>query len=199
MRWTCVLDLLALHGSTTPETRFISEEARMQPFYYSPVIALKPDIVSETCKRCTDGDPTVSFNFCMDTLSSIPKSHKSDLKGLALISVKLSMKNATQIKSQVKELLKEAKTRDKYMKSCLETCEELYSDAIAALRDSVKAIKAKRFDDALTYLSAVVDTPGTCEDGFSEGGIISPMMKENKIFFALSSMSLSISSLLAHY
>ncbi|KAH7668658.1 Pectinesterase protein [Dioscorea alata] len=157
----------------------------------------KLDIVSETCKRCADGDPNVSFNLCNNSLSSVPKSHKSDLRGLALISLKLSIKNATHVKSQVKKLLKATPANDTYMRSCLESCEELYSDAISALRDSVKAIKAKRFDDAITYLSSVVDDPQTCEDGFSEGGIVSPLGKEDDNFFGLSAISLSMSSLLA--
>ncbi|XP_009408110.2 putative invertase inhibitor [Musa acuminata AAA Group] len=150
-------------------------------------------IVSETCKHSANGDPNVNYTFCVESLQSVSKSKHADLRGLAIISARLAKADAKHAKSRVKTLLK-AKKMSRYRKSCLQTCRELYSDAMASLRDSVKLIKAGRYGDANVYISSAVDAPGECEDSFKEGSIKSPLVKENHDLFQLAVIALSITS-----
>ncbi|RWW33764.1 hypothetical protein BHE74_00022848 [Ensete ventricosum] len=150
-------------------------------------------IVSETCKHSANGDPNVNYTFCVEALQSVPKSKHADLRGLAIISARLAKADAKHAKSRVKTLLK-AKKMSGYRKSCLQTCRELYSDAMASLGDSVKLIKAGRYGDANVYISNAVDAPGECEDSYKEGRIKSPLVKENYDLFQLAVIALSITS-----
>ncbi|XP_072993755.1 putative invertase inhibitor [Typha latifolia] len=99
------------------------------------------------------------------------------------------------IKKEVKKLLK-AKPLERYTQSCLETCRDLYSSSITDLKNSVEAIKAGGYEDAKTWMSSAVDAPGTCEDGFQDGGIRSPIAEENDELFQLTVIALAITSLL---
>ena len=153
------------------------------------------DIILKTCKQCSDSSPNVNYTLCVSSLQSVPKSHRSNLRGLGVISVELSITNAKQVRSKVKNLLK-ANPEDQFVKSSLETCLGLYTDAISGLMDSVKAIKSGHYDDANTWISSAVDAPGTCDDSFAEGNLNSPLVVEDKGFFQLAVISLGITALL---
>ncbi|CAL9112349.1 unnamed protein product, partial [Musa textilis] len=155
--------------------------------------ATHPDIADETCRRIADDDPNVNYTFCTQALRSVSKSKRADLRGLAIISLKLAKANATHAKSRVKALLKE-KQLSTYRKSCLQTCRELYSDAASSFRNSVKQIKSGRYADAKVYMSSAVDAPGECEDSFQEGDITSPLTKVNYDLFQLAVIALAITS-----
>ncbi|XP_073013097.1 pectinesterase inhibitor 12-like [Typha latifolia] len=101
----------------------------------------------------------------------------------------------TRAKSEVRKILK-AETMNHYVKSCLETCRNLYSDCISTLADSIKAIKSGRYEDAKIWISSAVDAPGTCEDGFKEGSLKSPLTKDNGALFNLTAIALAVTSLL---
>ncbi|XP_065005488.1 putative invertase inhibitor [Musa acuminata AAA Group] len=180
MRFTSVLltlFLFLLHQGSSPKA----------------TAATHPDIVDETCRRIADDDPNVNYTFCTQALRSVSKSKRADLRGLAIISLKLAKTNATHAKSRVKALLKE-KQLSTYRKSCLQTCRELYSDAASSFRNSVKQIKSGRYADAKVYISSAVDAPGECEDSFQEGDITSPLTKVNYDLFQLAVIALAITS-----
>lgn len=159
------------------------------------------DIVRKTCKKCSSGDPNVNYTLCVDSLNSIPKSHHASLKGLGVISTKLVLSKASPIKSKIKRLLKDdaahhSSNTSARIRSCLKTCHELYSDSVPTLKDAARAIRARRYDDANVGLSSVVDAPGTCEDGFAEAKVASPLTEENREFFGRAVIALSITALL---
>lgn len=160
----------------------------------STIVSADSDIIIDTCNRCASSDPNVNYTLCVTSLESVLQASQSDLEGLAIISVRLAKSNMTQAKSKVKNLLK-AESLDPYVESCLETCRELYSNSIADLKDSVKAIKSSRYNDANILISSAVDVPRTCEDGFDEGGLQSPLSKENDELFGLVVIALAITSL----
>ncbi|KAG1360939.1 putative invertase inhibitor [Cocos nucifera] len=162
----------------------------------SPMVtATHPDIILETCKRCAKGDPNLNYTLCVESLSSVPKSHHSDERGLAIVAVKLSKAKMKHAKSMVKQLLK-AKPMGRYMKNCLLTCKDTYSDSISNLKDSLKAIKSGQYKDANIQISSAVDAPGNCEDSFQDGNIKSPLTEENKNVFGLAVIALDITALL---
>ena len=64
----------------------------------------------------------------------------------------------------------------------LSTCAELYSIAVDDLEEAAKGIasgNAWGLQQALTHLSATVDAPETCEDGFRELNLKSPLVAED--------------------
>ncbi|WOK94941.1 invertase inhibitor [Canna indica] len=162
----------------------------------SPTAATaQPDIVDETCNQTASDDPNVNYTLCVDSLRSVPRSKHADLRGLAIISLRLAKANATHAKSLAKALLKAEKaTMSGYEKSCLETCRDLYGEAVSSLKSTVRMIKAERYVDAKVYASSAVDAPGGCEDGFQEGGIASPLAEENDYLFQLAVIALAITS-----
>ncbi|XP_072980145.1 putative invertase inhibitor [Typha angustifolia] len=154
-----------------------------------------PGIIIDTCHRCEKADPNVNYTLCVASLASVPKSGQINLKKLAIASVEIAKANMTRAKSEVRKILKD-ETMNRYVKSCLETCRNLYSDCISTLADSIKAIKSGRYEDAKIWISSAVDAPGTCEDGFKEGSLKSPLTKDNGALFNLTAIALAVTSLL---
>ncbi|KAF5185599.1 Trigalactosyldiacylglycerol 4 protein [Thalictrum thalictroides] len=55
-----------------------------------------------------------------------------------------------------------------YTRGCLTDCLELYSDAISSLNTAMNDCKIERYYEANIQLSATMDAPTTCEDGFKQ-------------------------------
>ncbi|KAF3954422.1 hypothetical protein ACB098_11G135100 [Castanea mollissima] len=155
-------------------------------------------LIHETCKKCSQTDPNLSYNFCVDSLQADPKSQSvDDLRELGKISIKLIKQNVTNTRNHIKKLL-ENKNSDSFIKSCLSDCFDLYSDAVPTLSQALKDYKAKRYDDANIEVSSVLDASTTCEDGFEEEkGVVSPLTKRNNNTFQLSAIALSIVNMLS--
>ncbi|KAG6468591.1 putative invertase inhibitor [Zingiber officinale] len=145
--------------------------------------------VESTCKSISN----VKYDFCVKTLKSDPSSGTADVRGLAVIATNLSLKKATKIAGKIKDLLK--RSQDKAQKESLSTCAELYSNLIDNLDTSLSAIKESRKGDAMTYLSASLDAPGDCEQGFKDTGAKSPLVAEDDEQRQLCGLALGITNL----
>ena len=154
-------------------------------------------LIHETCKKCSQKDPNLSYNFCVNSLQAVPKSQSvDDLRELGKISIKLIKQNVTDTRNHIKNLLGN-KSSDSFIESCLSDCFDLYSDAVPTLSQALKDYKAKRYDDANIEVSSVLDASTTCEDGFVEKkGVVSPLTKRNNNTFQLSAIALSIVNML---
>ncbi|XVF22918.1 hypothetical protein REPUB_Repub12eG0212300 [Reevesia pubescens] len=163
----------------------------------SHCITANDNLIRQTCKKCAQSDPNLSYNFCVTSLLTAPKSHcADDLRELGMISIKLLRRSITNSRSYMKELLKNKKM-DPFVRSCLHDCFDLYSDAIPTTKEAIDDYKAKRYDDANIDVSSVMDASTTCEDGFKEKeGTVSPLTKTNSDTFQLSAISLSIINML---
>ncbi|XVF73569.1 hypothetical protein PTKIN_Ptkin12aG0212400 [Pterospermum kingtungense] len=155
------------------------------------------DLIRQTCKKCAQRDPNLSYNFCVTSLQAAPKSHcVDDLRELGMISIKLLRRNLTSSRSYIKELSKNKKLNP-FVRSCLHDCFDLYSDAIPTTQQAIDDYKSKHYDDANIDVSSVMDASTTCEDGFKEqDGVVSPLTKRNNDAFQLSAISLSIINML---
>ncbi|MED6118918.1 hypothetical protein PIB30_007078 [Stylosanthes scabra] len=171
---------------------------------YSILAKPKPNhnLIQQTCKNISESDSNVSYKFCIDSLQSDPQSHCSKtLEKLGLISIKLLRHNVTDTRVHIKELLKKNKDKkkkfDPFVKECLSDCLEVYSDAMATIKEGIKDYKAKRYGDCNVKLSSVIDASTTCEDGFNQrNGVVSPLTKRNNDTFQLSAISLWIINML---
>lgn len=158
------------------------------------------NIVVDTCKKCSSSDPNVNYTVCIDFFHSNPKSYKSDLKGLGVIAAELAKTKAAKIRSTVRSLLKKhprplGRPVDK-TKPGLEDCLEFYEDAVSSLSDSAKAIKEGRYDDANLQISAALDDPDTCEQGFTDLKVKSPLTKVNDEFSGYVVIALGVTAML---
>ena len=82
------------------------------------------------------------------------------------------------------------------IKAGLEDCLELYSDSISTVGEAARDYRAKRMDDANIKISSVMDDCCTCEDGFHDVGVASPLTTQNNSTFQLSAIALSIMDML---
>ncbi|KAI3800856.1 hypothetical protein L1987_28955 [Smallanthus sonchifolius] len=156
------------------------------------------DLIHDTCKTSSQQDPNVKLAFCTTSLQAAPASHCADLKGLGMMSIRLTRYNITDTRCYIKQLLKNnTKKLDPYVKACLDDCFELYSDAISGIKQAMKSYSSKRYFDANVQISSVMDATTTCEDGFKQRkGVVSPLTKRNDATFQLSAIVLSIMNIL---
>ncbi|KAK4269842.1 hypothetical protein QN277_022949 [Acacia crassicarpa] len=153
------------------------------------------DLIAETCKNLSKTDPNVSFRFCKTSLQADPHSrYVRNLRDLGFISLKILRHNVTETRIHIKNLLKKKKEKkiDPFIKECLDDCLEVFSDAIANVNDAIKDYKAKLYADCNVKVSSVLDASTTCEDGFKEKNVVSPLTKRNGDAFQLSAIALFI-------
>ncbi|GJR75291.1 putative invertase inhibitor [Tanacetum coccineum] len=155
------------------------------------------NLIYDTCKTSSKQDPNVKLQFCTTSLQAAPASHCADLNGLGMMSIRLIRYNVTDTRCYIKQLLKNNTKLDPYVKSCLNDCFELYSDAIPESKQAMKSYSAKRYFDANVQISSIMDAATTCEDGFKEKkGAVSPLTKRNDATFQLGAIALSIMNIL---
>ncbi|KAJ8428179.1 hypothetical protein Cgig2_015620 [Carnegiea gigantea] len=138
------------------------------------------DLIDQTCKNSSKSDPNIDQNFCVYALQAFPASQCANLTRLGLISITLVNSNVTDTQCLVKRFLKDKKP-DKGTKAALKDCLDLYSDSAYALSNASKDFKARRFFDANVKVSSVMDASTSCEHGFDDVGISSPLKNENDI------------------
>lgn len=152
--------------------------------------------LNQTCTEIVNVDPNVKFNFCMTTFQAVPDIKMVNLDCLGVIAVNLTKSNASSTIRYIQKILKQKQIP--YVRSCLKDCLELYSDGIASLNVAVNDIKIENYNEANIYISATMDAPKTCENGFKERkGTRSPLTKRNKDMFQLSAIVLSVISMLS--
>lgn len=156
------------------------------------------NLIPETCKKCVQKDPNLTYKFCVTSLQAAPESHcVDDLRELGKISIKLIKHNVTNTRQHIKKLL-ENNRLDPFVRACLADCFSLYSDAIPTLGQALKDYKTKHYKNVNMDVSSIIDAAMTCEDGFKErNGVVSPLTKRNKNTFQLSAISLSIINMLS--
>ncbi|XP_023534693.1 putative invertase inhibitor [Cucurbita pepo subsp. pepo] len=154
------------------------------------------DIVQRSCKLAAKRDPYVDYKLCVKSLRANPSSKDATFKDLVLISIEQSKANATAIGSEITGLLKGGGKWGKYSTSCLESCLEVYSEAVSDLKLGLVAVKMGDYETANTEVSAAMDAPLTCENGYNEkDGEVSPLTEKNGGFFQLTAISLAFISL----
>lgn len=129
------------------------------------------------------------MNFVLQALN--PRSQNATLQELVIISLGLTISNAKNISSHIEQLLS-LKSFDKHTKIGLQDCLELYSDAHSTLLEAMENVKLKDYEGANVEISSAMDASTTCEDGLKEKkGEVSPLTKENSIFFQFTVISLA--------
>lgn len=157
-------------------------------------LAYSLDIVQQSCKLAAQTDPYVNYKLCVQSLKANPNYSKdANFKDLVMISINQAMGNATEIGSEISDLLKGSSEKwGKYSLNCLKSCLEIYSEAVSDLEKALGALKMEDYGTANTGLSAAMDAPMSCEDGYKEkDGEVSPLTEINDGFFQLIAISLA--------
>ncbi|XP_057537656.1 putative invertase inhibitor [Amaranthus tricolor] len=148
-------------------------------------------LINQTCKNSSKTKPNINYKFCVYALQSFPASHCADITRLGQNAITLIKHNVTDTRCYIKQLLQYKKIGND-TKSALQDCIDLYSDSLSTLREAIIDYRSSRFVDANVKVSSVMDASSTCEDGFDDIGVVSPLKERNNRVFQLSAIALSI-------
>ncbi|KAF8117168.1 hypothetical protein N665_0012s0172 [Sinapis alba] len=140
-------------------------------------------LIRDSCKTAAAKDPNLKYDFCVQSLEQDPQSKTAtSLAGLVLASTNNAATKATNVKGIVEAILKSKKFTPA-TEDALRTCVELYDDAKDSLNEALMNVKSGDYRSANVHLSAALDEPSTCEDGFKQKHAISPVTNENNVLF----------------
>ncbi|XP_044483824.1 putative invertase inhibitor [Mangifera indica] len=147
------------------------------------------DLITKACQQ------TKFRTLCIAALTSdIESKSTKDLQGLAKISLKIALSNASETHHYISELV--SRTKDKHTQKCLHDCSKNYKQAAQQIEDSMKALNSKGYENVKTWVSGAMSNAESCQDGFhSKNGYKCPISMMNKFFSQLCSISLSITNL----
>ncbi|KAE9597405.1 putative pectinesterase inhibitor domain-containing protein [Lupinus albus] len=151
------------------------------------------NLIPQSCNDASNNDPNLTYDFCVSALeANISKNNPpTNLEDLVGISIQITQTNGTNMIANILKLLNN-QTFSQYAKACLQDCLNLYKGSISTLNDAYVAFKAKDFGTANIKLGAALDTSTICEDQFKDKkGEVSPLTKENKVYFQLNVISMA--------
>ncbi|KQJ84265.1 putative invertase inhibitor [Brachypodium distachyon] len=152
-------------------------------------------VLEDACKSIAATNKGIGYDYCIKFFQASKKSSTADIRGLALIAVKITGATAASTVKRIHAL--KASDKDKKTREGLSDCADVYSQAVDELRAAAKGIASgvpRGLRDAATNLSAAMGAPGTCEEGFGELGVKSPLTAENSEFFKEATLALSVTS-----
>ncbi|OIW00198.1 hypothetical protein TanjilG_29188 [Lupinus angustifolius] len=149
------------------------------------------DLITETCKN------TLHSQTCISSLTSVPGSNTADPKGLAKIAINVTLAEGSKILAYVHELKSSDESKKSDISSVLNDCDEEYTEAMENLKESATALDKGDYKKVNMLLSTAMTNGNTCEEGFKDLEITSPLTKRNSYFSELCSNVLAITKLLA--
>ncbi|KAM0896550.1 hypothetical protein ACQ4PT_023132 [Festuca glaucescens] len=144
------------------------------------LVSSSASILDDTCKSFGANHKDIGYDYCIKFFQADKGSATADKRGLAVIAVKIIRATASSTDKRIAAL--KALMKDKKVRSGLDDCDELYSDAVDELDTAAKGVASgtpEGLKDAVTNLSAAMDAPQTCETGFQELGVKSPLAAED--------------------
>ncbi|XP_076899379.1 cell wall / vacuolar inhibitor of fructosidase 1-like [Bidens hawaiensis] len=138
----------------------------------SPLIALGDKrLIETTCKA------TPSYNLCMSTLLTNPKSSNGDISDLGLIMVGATKAKATRAIQQIKSIYKSHPE----LRRSLNECTRRYMAVVQAdVPSAVQALDGGQPKFAEDGMADTAVEAQACERSFSDRGQKSPLTQMNK-------------------
>ncbi|XBI58523.1 hypothetical protein VPH35_039742 [Triticum aestivum] len=137
--------------------------------------------LDDTCKSVSASNKDLAYDYCVKFFQACKGSATADKRGLAVIATKIIRAAAVSTGRRI-ATIKASQGDDRRIQGPLADCDELYSSAVDQLDAAARGISSGKFQDALTNLSAAADAPQTCEEGFRELGVSSPLADEDSKF-----------------
>ncbi|GAB4841108.1 hypothetical protein Ancab_021852, partial [Ancistrocladus abbreviatus] len=116
-------------------------------------------------------------DFCFSNLKSNPEAQDTDMRGLAMLYVKL---------------VREQATNNTAMKAINQQCKEEYEDLLAEIDDSITAFATNSIHDISTWMSSAMSYVDTCEGELKEAGVTGPEFESNQTLLKLCSSALAV-------
>ncbi|XP_068651158.1 putative invertase inhibitor [Aristolochia californica] len=157
--------------------------------------AIADTLVTETCSKAAQSNPSLNYDFCVKSLQTAPKSATADLHWLGIITTSLAKAKAAYGEAKIDSLL--AKSQDPYDMARLNDCKELYTNALSLTKQAKFAFKTNNWDDANVHMGNALNSAVTCEDSWKEDpGHASLLSRENFDLQQLCRIGLAISKFL---
>ena len=130
---------------------------------------------------------------CLSTLQSDSEAKSAkDLLTIAKVALKHAGTKAQAVNAEVKK--QQGSATDEGLKQALSDCAENYGDAIDQIQSSTTALGSKKYNDVNTWVSAAMNDADSCNQGFQDQSVKSPMSTSNTKFTQLSSNVLAITN-----
>lgn len=150
--------------------------------------------LDDTCKSVSASNRDVGYDYCVKFFQASKGSATADKRGLAVIATKIIRAAAVNTGKRITTI--KASHGDKRIQGPLADCDELYSSAVDQLDAAARGIESGKLQDTLTNLSAAADAPQTCEEGFRELGVSSPLAADDFEFSKECSIALAVTNML---
>lgn len=144
------------------------------------------DLISKTCNQTSYSD------VCMATFL-ISNYTNTTIHDLAFISINATAAYAANTSAVIAAIRNGSAD---FSEQCLSDCLEQYGDAVDELHESMVALGNCDYETVNVKVSAAMTNSDTCEGGFQDEGVSSPLTERNELFFKLCSNSLAIVKLL---
>jgi pectinesterase inhibitor-like protein len=159
------------------------------------LVSSSASVLDDTCKSFGANHKDIGYDYCIKFFQADKGSATADKRGLAVIASKIIKATASSTGKRIAAV--KASVKDKKVRSGLDDCHDVYSEAVDELDAAVKGVEAgtpQGLKDAVTNLSGAMDAPQTCETGFQELGLQSPLAAEDSEFTREVSVALVITS-----
>nr|UPU96046.1 daylily invertase inhibitor [Hemerocallis fulva] len=174
---------------------------------FSLLLTLFPLLLFLRCSSSTSsgyelcnwlGGYYITYDSCVSSLQPDPSSKTASYHQLAVISLNLTITNATAVQSKFETIT--GKERDNKTKSLLYNCLDLYTDNVPSLRLAANEAVSKNYTGAAEVVFKFSSMPGACDDKFRDKkGVDSPLMRENLDLMNLALVAHAINDYLSNY
>ncbi|CAA7025652.1 unnamed protein product [Microthlaspi erraticum] len=126
------------------------------------------NLILDSCKKASARDAQLKLDFCVQSLESDPQSKAATtLEGLVIASAKSAASKTISVKGTIQRILNDKKA-SAGIEMILRDCVELYGDATDSINEALTSVPSGDYDTVKVNLSAALDAPANCEDGFME-------------------------------
>lgn len=157
-------------------------------------------LVRDTCKLISQDTSNVKYDFCKTSLQAAwERYYYPNLEALGSVSLTLVKNSVTDTRSYIIEYQIKAwknNSSQPHVRTRLQDCFKLHSDAIDDLEKAVKSYKSQKYTEVREEATAALAFLTTCEERFKNRGLVSPLTKRYNKAVQLTAIALHILSML---
>ncbi|XP_044970601.1 pectinesterase inhibitor 12-like [Hordeum vulgare subsp. vulgare] len=159
------------------------------------LVSSNASTLDDTCKSIGASKKDIGYDYCIKFFQANNESATADKRGLVVIGTKITRAEATNIRKRI-DALKASVITDKKVSGRLSDCRVNYTAVQRWLEVAAKSIKSGNLQEVKTILTNVILGTDTCEEGFRELGVPSPLAAEDAEFSKDCSIALAITTML---
>ncbi|KAH7655324.1 Plant invertase/pectin methylesterase inhibitor protein [Dioscorea alata] len=145
--------------------------------------------LEETCNQVTSPSSAtnLTYDFCLTSLQPISGSREVDVKGLAGITINLSIYNFTYTRNKLGDL-KSKETKQPAI-DALQKCLDKFNEGDAYLKMAQTSLRTLRYQDAFSSITSAAGSSVVCDNAFYERGIQSPVSLDTQNGYLLCTLA----------